>query len=394
MVTPNAEEGIMDQFTTVQHQGYFQRVKSSFAGIIIGLILFVVSFVVLWKNEGNLVREKVALKELAANTVEASTDEITAATAGKPVHLVGELLATDMLGDPGYLVPGDYLKLRRHAQMFQWVEDKKTETREKMGGGTEQITTYSYKKKWISGRIDSSEFRNAAGHENPEPFFQDEDFVVSESTFGAWDGLDVLEHVWPSDELELTDDMIDQELAEGERVGSYLYYRNDPASRVDTIGDERISWSALFPGTFSVIAFHAADDRLVPFVASNGKDKFLVESGVNDIAGMIETEKSAQSLLAWVFRIVGFALMWIGLGLILAPLATLLSIIPVAASISRFMIGIITFTVSLGLTVITVVISWVAHNPIVLGVAIAAGVAAALWWLKRRSATAVATSAA
>lgn len=384
----------MDQYTTVEHRGYFQRLKSSIAGVLIGILFFIGSFFVLWINEGNYARERKAIKELAATAVEGSVEQITPATAGKPVHLTGELLSDELVGDPGYLLPGAFLMLERHAEMYQWTEEEQSETKEKMGGGSETVTTYTYRKEWKAGRVDSDRFKRPDGHQNPQPAFFSQIFSVTSASFGAWDGMDVLGHIWPVDEVTLNDEIIDPELTDGERLGSFVYFRANPDASGDSLGDERIAWSALYPGTYSVLARHDASDRLTPVVASNGKEKFLVEPGAKSLAGMIETEKSAQSMLAWIFRAVGFVVMWIGLGLILEPLATLLSILPIAASIGRFAIGLIAFSVSIGMTVVTVIISWVAHNPVVLAVAIAGGLALALWWVKRRMITPEAPRAA
>ena len=51
--------------------------------------------------------------------------------------------------------------------MYQWKEHESRETRKKLGGGTETVTTYEYKKEWASGRIDSSSFKKTDGHESP-----------------------------------------------------------------------------------------------------------------------------------------------------------------------------------------------------------------------------------
>jgi len=375
----------LNTYTTVSHQGYFGRLKNSFIGVLVGLLFFAGSFFLLWKNEGNYAREKGALKEIARTAVEGSVDAPSTDTVGKCVHLVGELLSEEQVGDPGYILPGDYLKIRRKVEMYQWVEQEKSETREKLGGGSETVTTYTYDRRWRSGRVDSGSFKNIAGHENPEPTVSDAEFSVAEASFGAWNGMDVLDYLTPDEALAFTGEMIDPELAAGQPDGDYIYIRRNPGNTVDTIGDQRLSWQVLYPGTYSVMARHDLDNRLAPIVASNGKEKFLVGVGTLSIPQMIEMEKSSQSLFAWIFRLLGFLLMWMGLSLTLGPLATMLSIIPVAATAGRFAIGGITFVVALGLTVATVVVSWIAHSPVVLGILVAGGLAAAFAWMKKRS---------
>ena len=76
--------------------------------------------------------------------------------------------------------------LNRKVEMYQWVEDSKSETQKTLGGGEETVTTYTYKKEWrpagsilpISSRADQ--------HQNPDMPIEGERFTVATATLGAF----------------------------------------------------------------------------------------------------------------------------------------------------------------------------------------------------------------
>ncbi|MFT5126231.1 MAG: hypothetical protein ACI97B_004887, partial [Verrucomicrobiales bacterium] len=56
-------------FTETTHTSYFSRIKNAFAGIVIGLIMFVAAFPLLWWNEGNSLKTIKMLKEVESSLV-------------------------------------------------------------------------------------------------------------------------------------------------------------------------------------------------------------------------------------------------------------------------------------------------------------------------------------
>ena len=51
--------------------------------------------------------------------------------------------------------------------MYQWKEESKSETKKKLGGGEETVTTYTYSKVWDDGQIDSVGLQEAGRPSNP-----------------------------------------------------------------------------------------------------------------------------------------------------------------------------------------------------------------------------------
>jgi sulfite exporter TauE/SafE len=61
-------------------------------------------------------------------------------------------------------------------------------------------------------------------------------------------------------------------------------------------------------------------------------------------------------------RLVGFLMMWIGMSLSLGPINAVLDILPFLGNMSRTMIGVGTFVPALAMSVLTIIISIIAHN--------------------------------
>ena len=156
-----------NSFTKVTHTSYGGRIKNSIVGVIIGIILFVASFVVLWKNEENGARLSNIEKYIQKNAVEVLSESPDRDNDGKLIVTNGKLITNESLSDENLMVR-NALVLKRDVEMYQWVEDKQTERTKNAGGSTTETTTYSYTKKWSGGEIDSNNFHES-GHVNP-PF--------------------------------------------------------------------------------------------------------------------------------------------------------------------------------------------------------------------------------
>lgn len=89
----------------------------------------------------------------------------------------------------------------------------------------------------------------------------------------------------------------------------------------------------------------------------------------------------------WIFRIVGFLLMWIGLAMVFAPISVLLDILPIFGTISRGLIGAITFAVALILSIVTILIGIIFHNifALIVTIVVVIGVMIAYVQMKKKS---------
>ena len=72
-------DGYGDEYQEVEHEGYFEKLGSSFAGICIGIVLFFGAFPLLWWNEGRAVDYYQAIKEGRGSLVNINSNIIDSA---------------------------------------------------------------------------------------------------------------------------------------------------------------------------------------------------------------------------------------------------------------------------------------------------------------------------
>src|SRR4029453_9210776 len=92
-----------DQFVTITRTSWLGNIMNSFVGVLLGIILFLVAFPVLWFNEG---RTNMATVAQASVLVDGTS--VSEQTEGKQVAVAGTLAADELLGDPPYLAAGAY----------------------------------------------------------------------------------------------------------------------------------------------------------------------------------------------------------------------------------------------------------------------------------------------
>lgn len=349
--------------TRVTQRGFLQNLMGSIAGIPIGILLFLASFYVLFINEGRTNWSKVAAESVVVDANTASGHQ------GEFVSVTGPINTDSTVGDPDFVAPGNFITLSRNAEMYAWVEESHSETRDKVGGGTETVTTYTYELQWTSNPQDASQFEQPEGHSNPAMTVDSGSWSAPRATIGAWPltteaaagqcflgaacrGLPSGTTVNPSTLTLLG------AASTGRAQGDHIYLGNaNPTSPV--VGDIRLSWSAL-PTGGTVTAFGGVDNgQLVPFTM--GEESMLrVMSG--DRAGAIQTLEREYKLKGRIFLIVGFLMMWIGMNMVFGPLQAIAGILPFVKKVTGFIIGAITLVIAVVLTTVTVLVSKVLHN--------------------------------
>ena len=152
-----------DSFTEVSSQSWFSRIGGAIKGVLIGLILFVIAFPLLFWNEGRSVKRYKTLEEGGGAVISVTAEAVDPANDGKLVHMTGEAVTDVTLTDPEFGISANALKFKRIVEMYQWEESTEKETKKKVGGGTETKTTYSYSKTWSSSVIQSDSFKKPEG---------------------------------------------------------------------------------------------------------------------------------------------------------------------------------------------------------------------------------------
>jgi hypothetical protein len=382
---------MLDEITETSEEGFFQRIMNSVLGAVAGVFLFLGSFALLWWNEGNVIAEKEAIQELS-KFKKISVTAPNSKFNGKIVYGTGKLTSKEKLGDQ-FLRQGSYLKLSRSVEMYQWVENVKSKSKKKVGGGKKTTKTYSYKMEWKKGYEDSSRFKKQEGHVNPQLPYNSERLEVSSSRYGKFNGKSILARVNQEQSLTLNKNMLKNKSFK--LNGNFFYKRKFATLTTDSIGDIRISYRVVKPGgTFSVIAKQASPTELTAHSTENGKSKLLIASGTVAPKKMIENAKAGAGTMANVLRFFGWFLMFMGINMILAPFATFLDVIPFLGSAGRFVIGLFAGAVSAVLSTITIVVGMIAHNPIALSVVILAAGGGIFFMIKKSKEKKAAANAA
>lgn len=369
-----------DRFTETTTQGYFSRLGGSIAGVLIGIVLVLVSVGVLYWNEGRAVAAIRALDRGAKEVVEIGADRLDPGADGKLVHLAGAMTVATPARDPVFGVTGSGLvRLQRSVEMFQWKEDKRTETHEAVGGTKTTDTTYTYQQEWSAQPINSALFKYPDKHANPPMPVRSQAFDSGDAMLGAYrlgpavlDRLKAFGTFAPDPEAALPEGY--------RREGESLFHgAGSPASPM--VGDVRVTFSAVEAQPVSVVA-GLSGGTLAAFSDTNGVTIALAEPGVASAEMLFRAKKQEENSFTWILRGTGFVAMLIGLLLIARPVSLVLAFLPFLEGIAEAGVFLIAVTIALPLALLTIALAWIAHRPLIGGALILAAIAA--FWLLRR----------
>jgi hypothetical protein len=363
-----------DRFVTTTRTSWLGNIMNSFVGVLFGIVLFVVAFPVLWFNEG-----RTNMATVAKASVLVDSASVNQQTEGKQVAVTGTLASDERLGDTPYLAAGPYIQLTRNVEMFAWVEHKETDTRKETGGSSTTTTTYTYDKQWTSSPEDSQSFEHIEGHSNPPLPVQSATMAVSSAHIGAYT-IDPADITLPSShDINLNSEIVTTS-GNGRLVGNYIMLGKGSSS-TPQLGDIRISYSGVSANTQAVAFGKQQGSALVPYLTAKNDRLYRVFLNTNR-EGAIQEMGTEYVVIGWILRLVGFLLMWIGLGLCFGPITAFLDVLPFLGSAGRFVIGMAALPVALVLSLITILISIVAHSLLALIVVLGLLIGGVLLWSK------------
>lgn len=355
-----------NSFTETTTTGWFSRIGSSIKGILVGVILIIISFPVLFLNEGRAVKTRKDLNQGAKDYVQVDAQKIDKANDGKLVHFSGTATAEGKRKDAELNVSADALILKRTVEMYQWHEKTSTEKKKKLGGKEETTTTYSYVKDWATGRIDSSQFKKASEYQNPALPLQPAQWAASPINVGEFRlppsliaKLNAFTAVTLDKDTQLPKKIGDRKL---KREGNTLYLAKNPNN--PQLGDVRITYQAVTPTTVSVISKQHGD-TLEPFVGDSGTTINMLQVGEHSGDSMFEGAQKSNKVFTWILRVVGFVLMFFGFNLIFRPLSVVADVLPIAGTIVGVGTGIVAFLLAAPLSLITIAVAWIFYRPLI-----------------------------
>ena len=384
----------MSNNVVVEKKGFFSRLMSSIGGVFIGILLVLIAFPVLFCNEGRAVRSARGLAEGAASVQSIDASKVDPSKEGALVHLTGEATSAGVLRDETFPLQTAGLGLSRTVEMYQWVEDSKRQSKEKLGGSEETTTSYSYSKQWREGRVDSARFHDKT-HQNPELPFESEEWYANDVTVGAFTLDDALSRQlsgWEdlkveagSAELAAWDGKHARPVSIQEGAVVYGDHRNPQ------VGDVRMFYKVIKPHTVSIVAGQKGT-QLASHSTGAGTSIALLSRGTKSADDMFSAAVSANNTFTWILRLVGFAMMFAGFTMILGPVAILASILPPLARLVRAGRAVLAGAAAAGLSLITIAIGWIFYRPLLglalLAVAVAI-IAGGVFFLRSRAASKV-----
>lgn len=370
-------------FNTTTRQSWGSRLSQSLGGVLVGGALGIGAVVLLFWNEGRAVDRATTLALGADRVISVSADRVDSANDGELVHVSGTTTISGNLLDPLFGVEQPAIRLQRQVEMYQWVEERESKTREKLGGGTETVTTYRYEKKWSDRLQDSDNFQDASAHRNPKSIpLEQAEWSADSVRLGAFrlNPAQVAE-LGPTQSLSLAGLSWPGKVVDKPVIarGDHLFLGKTPDE--PRVGDLRVRFEWVAPGDVSVVAAQQGDS-FTALVTPSG-ELALLENARVDAQAMFATARHNNTMLTWLLRGVGLLLLFIGWKLVLNPLRTFAAVVPFFARIVDFGTGVVAIALTLVIGLSTIALAWMVARPL-LSVALLAGTLALVFGLLRR----------
>jgi len=387
-------------YTETTTTSYGQRLAGSAKGMIGGLLVFIIGTGLLWWNEGRTVRTARAIGD-AASHVESVADvsKVDASLNGKLIHASAFADTKDTLTDDLFGVREQAIKLDRKVEYYQWVEHSQRKKRDKVGGGEETITTYTYEQEWVKKPVNSSNFKESRYRNANRVLSQVEERneMAQHVTFGAYtlpesfvasiSGSEPVEvrmteeqrFTW-DERLHMLRPKVNTETSLVHTSANTVYLGLSPNS--PQIGDVRVTFTKVPPADISLIA-QVDGSTFKAYRAKNGQSFSRLQMGTVGADEMILQARSENNLWAWVLRVIGILLVVGGLKGMFGLLPMLFKVLPFLGSIVDAGVGLVSWILGLAWSFIIIAIAWLVFRPII-GISLLVLAIAGIVFLKRR----------
>lgn len=398
-------------FTETRTTGYGSRLSNSCMGIPMGIILFLVATALLWWNEGRAVHRAQDIKQVA-KTAQSIGDISNANTSldGQLIHTTGTASTEDILSDDLFGIKTNALAIVRSAEYYQWKENEKHETKDKLGGKQEEIITYTYERDWTADPINSSRFKDPDYQNVNNVIWEIEDMrvIASNVSFGTY----ILPELFISDIVSKQSDNVSplmisadnpalKQLNEnvmkalGDNVrpeaaqvkdslayvhvfGNQVYIGFNPSN--PSIGDIRLTFEQLAPScNISLIAV-PTNGTFTTFQAKHDANEYELRVGTWTLDQMIKQANDENATLTWILRILGVIVVIAALKMIFGILVTILKLVPFLASIMNLGVSLVCGVLGFVWSLIVIAIAWIFYRPL-LGIALLVIAAGLVYWL-------------
>lgn len=355
-----------DSYTETTTTGWFSRIGGAIKGIVVGLIMVVAAFPVLFWNEGRAVKTRKDLDQGTKEFVHVEAAKVDGANEGKLVHLTGEATAEGELADSDLNVRVPALVLKRRVEMYQWKESSKTKTKKKLGGSEQKEVTYSYQKDWFEGRVDSSNFHKSSEYANPALPLRSASWTASPIRVGGFTlsgelagKLRAFSPLSLGPETKLPEKLADRNV---KLENGTVYLADNPNG--PKLGDVRISYQVVRSGPVSIVA-QQKGGSFEAFTGKSGTTINMLTEGEHSGEEMFESAQASNKTMTWILRAVGFVLMLVGFNLVFKPLSVVADVLPLAGTVVGVGTGFVAFLLAAPLSLATISIAWIFYRPLI-----------------------------
>lgn len=355
------------------------RLGNALVGVLVGIALVIGGLVLLAWNEGRAVQTARSLAEAGGIVASVGAERIEPAREGELVHVTGTLSVPEPVADPEFDVAERAARLVRTVEMYQWEEERRSETRTRAGGAEERVTTYEYRPVWSDRAIDSSRFEHAADHRNPPKAYESRELLAQGATLGAFQvGSAILRQLPADTEVRIgpeAADVIAKRFEAPARIADgRILVGEDPAN--PQIGDLRISYNAAPAGPISVVG-RQTSDSFAPYQTRAGDAILLAQAGTAPADQMIRAAERENTIMAWLLRGAGAAAIFLGFAMVLRPIAVFGDVIPIVGRVLRAGSLVVAAAATAVLGPLVIALAWLAYRPVMAAAILIAGLAAA-----------------
>ena len=388
---------------------YGTRLSNSVKGIGAGFILFIAGTLLLWWNEGRAVKTTRMLEEAESVAVHVNDASVEIPDInGKLIHVVGMVSTTDSLVDDTFDVNVEAVRLERNVEYYQWIENSETKRVDKVGGSQEEVTTYTYEKKWTHTPVNSRKFKDPdystknfilADIESQTYMAKDVNlgiYNLSKSLISMISGSAPVSLIMSEDDKAKWNNKVSQqndtisevgvktgspkmdadsvfadkeEIAQPVIKANYVHINNNilylgKNPDAPQVGDVRITFTKVDPAEVSVLA-KVNGKQLQDYTAKNGKSLSVLSMGNHSMDQMFEQEHQSNTMWTWILRLIGLLFVVSGLRGIFNIVVTLLKVLPFLSDIVGLGVGLVCKILGFVWSLFVVAIAWIFYRPVI-----------------------------
>ena len=343
-----------------------QTNRNPLTGILGGALIFLCAFPVLYFNEAQENLSKVAEQAVEYN------EALESSYLG---YTVGAFSATNKANDP--LLTREFVAVTRTVEMYGYIETQSTATTN--SGNTQSSFNseirYTYSKAWLVNPGQTTTWRGRTSDFPRDLPINYNTWIVNlpQPRTSTSTGLSINNipvdgtnlDLSASNDLSVTQDMIVNNSYTV--VLNDLYFTNQERFDLSTplIGDVRISFTVIEFDDQGLLLGNIDNNQFSAFTTDSGNIMYRFFNGESTIENVVSQLQTEYQLTIWIFRVVGFLMLFVGLLLSFKPISTLFNFIPIFGSVGSGLFTTMLFVVSLVLAITTIVISLIVQNILV-----------------------------